>query len=518
MSPSAQISTSVPATTIPTKVMASSSKKATSCACNCSSDAATTSQAIQVQPSRFLSAAAKARPPSAIRSLFPAELIPGMLSLLAGKPNPTTFPIAEISMTLKPDAVDGMGEDGQGKKLEIKGKDLETALQYGYTSGTVSTLKWLTDFQSRVHGREIVNQGDKLDGVAGRTPWRITIGVGSQDLLNKAFEALVNPGDVVLVESPVYTGILPSLEMLKAKIVPIESDSEGLSSVELAKILAEWGTTPLTKGLAAPKLLYTTPTGANPAGTTASDQRKREVLKLAREYDFMIMEDDPYYYLSFEGLGQDPVTRTRSRCYWSLEEEGREVYGTGRVLRFESFSKILAAGLRLGFATGPEEILEAIDMHTAMANLQPSGVAQAVAQRLFDHWGVEGFLRHVDQVASFYEKRRDNFEEKARRILGEVAEWVTPVAGMFLWLKLKLPPSAEGDDQGDSFALISERAKAAGVLAVPGMAFMPRGDKTCYVRTSFSLIEEENVEEAFQRLRGVILDAWKESGLELNPL
>lgn len=467
----------------------------------------TVPKASRVDPARFLSQSSHDRPASAIRSLFPAELIPGMLSLLAGKPNPDTFPFESITLNVKPQAEAGPTQ------LTITGDDLNTALQYGSTSGIPKLVQWITELQIHMHKREAVTPTSKLNGVAGRTPWRVTTGNGSQDLLNKTFDALLNPGDVILVESPVYTGILPSLVMLKARIIPVASDEQGMMSTRLAEILEKWDTDPETASLPRPKCLYTTPTGANPAGTTASDDRKRQILSLAREYDFLVLEDDPYYYLHFEGLDQDAVTRPRCRSYWSLEEEHRERWGTGRVIRFESFSKILAAGLRLGFATGPNEILDAVDANTAMSNLQPSGVAGAVAFTLLNHWGIPGFLRHVDNVARYYAKRRDNFEAKAQQVLAQagVAQWVTPVAGMFLWLKLNLPAN-EGETEGDSFALISEKAKAKGVLAVPGVAFIPDGSKTCYVRTSFSIIREEDVEEAFYRLRDTVLEAWSEAG------
>ncbi|KIS70639.1 tryptophan amino transferase (transaminase) [Mycosarcoma maydis] len=481
-------------------------------------DLASTSEtypkASRVDPARFLSQVSHDRPASAIRSLFPAELIPGMLSLLAGKPNPDTFPFESLSLNLKPEAEAGPTQ------LNIQGEDLVSALQYGATSGIPKLVQWITELQVHMHKREAVTPGSKLDGVAGRTPWRVTTGNGSQDLLNKTFDALLNPGDVILVESPAYTGILPSLVMIKANIVPVTSDDQGMMSSRLAEILANWETDPQTASLARPKCLYTTPTGANPAGTTASDERKRQILALARQYDFLVLEDDPYYYLHFEGLDQDAVTRPRCRSYWSLEEEHRERWGTGRVIRFESFSKILAAGLRLGFATGPNEILDAVDANTAMSNLQPSGLAGVVAYTLLNYWGIPGFLRHVDNVARYYAKRRDNFEAKANKVLGAagVAQWVTPVAGMFLWLRLNLPPTGQGESEGDSFALISDKAKAAGVLAVPGVAFIPDGSKSCYVRTSFSIIAEDDVEEAFNRLRNVVLDAWKDAGKPMPEL
>lgn len=159
----------------------------------------------------------------------------------------------------------------------------------------------------------------------------------------------------------------------------------------------------------------------------------------------------------------------------------------------------------------------AVDMTTAAANLQTSGVAQAVALSILEHWTLPGFLEHCDRVSQFYKERRDRFESTARRVLGKspaVAEWVTPTAGMFLWLKLILPPTPDAP-QGDSYQLISKEAKEAGVLAVPGVGFMPDASKSCYVRTSFSLIDEADFEEAFSRLRRVIEDKWKHEGKEI---
>jgi tryptophan aminotransferase len=176
----------------------------------------------------------------------------------------------------------------------------------------------------------------------------------------------------------------------------------------------------------------------------------------------------------------------------------------------------------MGYATGSTVILHYIEAETAVANLQPSGASQVITYKLLQHWGYDGLLRHGDNVASFYLKRRDNFEGKARAVLGDdsskkqrkVATWVTPVAGMFLWLRLILPPS-NGSQIGDSYTLVTEKAKANGILAVPGMSFLPDKGISCYVRTSFSLIPEDDVEEGFKRLRSVVEEAWTEQGLEL---
>lgn len=461
------------------------------------------------------------RPQSPIRSLFPAELIPGMLSFLAGKPNSSTFPFAEISMTLKPDTEAGVAQDGSATKLTFKGKELDMALQYGSTPGLEPLIHWLTGWQSRFSNRPIVKAGQEVK--AGHNPWAVHVGHGSQDFLTKVFNTLLNPGDCCLVERPVYAGVMPNLVVLQANVIAVESDEEGMSPVSLRSILTGWATSEETKHKPFPKFVLTTPTGANPSGTTASEQRKREVLQIIREFGLLLIEDDPYALLAFDGLGEEtPETRKRCPTYFGMESEGAERWGTGWVLRLDSFSKVLSAGIRMGFLSGPPTLLHYVESETAVANLQPSGVAQMITFKLLEHWGYDGFLRHGDAVAAFYRARRDNFEAKARAVLGEdpakgqrsVATWVTPVAGMFLWLCLKLPPT-ETSEEGDSFALIREKAHAKGVLAVPGMSFMPDGKTSCYVRTSYSLIREEDVEEGLRRLRFVVEEAWHEIGKEV---
>ncbi len=175
--------------------------------------------------------------------------------------------------------------------------------------------------------------------------------------------------------------------MLKARIIPVASDDQGMMSTRLAEIMEKWDTDPETASLPRPKCLYTTPTGANPAGTTASDDRKRQILALARQHNFLVLEDDPYYYLHFEGLDQDAVTRPRCRSYWSLEEEHRDRWGTGRVIRFESFSKILAAGLRLDSLREPNEILDGRRRQHRHVEPPTFGSRRAVAFTLLNHWG-----------------------------------------------------------------------------------------------------------------------------------
>lgn len=451
--------------------------------------------------------------PSAIRSLFPAELIPGMVSLLSGKPNSETFPFQRILLELKP----AIHPEGKVETVAIEGSDLDIALQYSATSGIPKLVDWIEEFQSHVHARARTKEANKPGEV-----WRCSFGNGSQDLLTKTFEALIDEGDSVVLESPAYSGILPSLVAHKAKMFEAETDSEGVEPTALDALLTKWTTDPATSSAPFPKFLYTTPTGANPSGTSASDDRKRAVLAVIRKHNLLLLEDDPYYFLSFQGLtpDADPAKRQRGKSYFQLEAQ--DEFGVGRVLRFDSFSKILSAGLRLGFVTGPKEILDAIDLDTSSRNLQTSGTSQAIAFALLSKWGIDGFLRHADNVARFYQDRLERFESSARTILTaspSIASWVRPTAGMFLWIKLNLPPSPSSD-QGDSFDLISHKAKAAGVLALPGVAFKPPSadaerKTSAYVRTSFSQVPLDQVDTAFTRLRGVVEEAWREAGLEI---
>ncbi|CDW94109.1 hypothetical protein, partial [Sporisorium scitamineum] len=248
----------------------------------------------QPQPrdySSLLSHSARNRMPSAIRSLFPAELIPGMVSLLSGKPNSETFPFQRILLELKP----AIHPEGKVETVAIEGSDLDIALQYSATSGIPKLVDWIEEFQSHVHARARTKEANKPGEV-----WRCSFGNGSQDLLTKTFEALIDEGDSVVLESPAYSGILPSLVAHKAKMFEAETDSEGVEPTALDALLTKWTTDPATSSAPFPKFLYTTPTGANPSGTSASDDRKRAVLAVIRKHNLLLLEDDPYYFLSFQ--------------------------------------------------------------------------------------------------------------------------------------------------------------------------------------------------------------------------
>ncbi|KAJ7253440.1 PLP-dependent transferase [Mycena rebaudengoi] len=456
---------------------------------------------------RFLSDTARERQPSPIRSLYPLEATPGLISLLAGKPNPDTFPFTSFSFTARVPGADGAAESATEMAVEFTPAELGEALQYGATAGVPGLVAWLEGLQASVHGRA------RGDG------WAVSVGTGSQDLLSKAIVELLNPGDAVLVQSPVYPGRRGRRWPLPR--VPA-CDPRGLARGEA-----------LSR-----RSLYTIPYGGNPTGATTTLERRREVLQLAREHEFLILEGK--FSLTALGLINMNTCRglktthtttsttappPRAPSYFALElervaypspralsatpdDDGLYTHPAGLVLRLDSLSKILSAGLRIGFATGPAPLLNALNAHTAISNLQTSSLSQMVTLRLLEGWAYEGFHRHVDGVAAFYRGRRDVFEGAMRRYLGAeseggrvLAEWVMPEAGMFYWFKLILPES-------DSAAFIRTTAFAHGVLALPGTVFLPDGRRSAYVRAAFSLLGEAEVGEAVRRVREAVLGVW----------
>lgn len=303
---------------------------------------------------------------------------------------------------------------------------------------------------------------------------KLCVSTGSQEALTRAFAMLINPTDTLLVEDPTYSGALAYLKPMGCRLVGVPTDDEGLLPSALDDMLSSWDS--VHPGTTKPRVLYTIPTGANPSGVTMGEDRRRAVYKVAQAHDLIVLEDDPYYYLYLGG--------TRPPSLLSLDIDGR-------VIRFDSFSKVLSSGMRVGFATGPPALITQLELHTQAVNLHPCGLSQVAIAKLLAHWGPDGFDAHVAGICDLYRSQRDAFLAAANRHLTGLAEWVVPEAGMFVWLKLL------GVD--DSLALIKRDAVAEKVLLVPGAAFTV-GASSGYVRAAYSTATAEDMEEAMVRL------------------
>jgi len=410
---------------------------------------------------KYLSPQSAARKPSAIRKLMPLLSRPGMVSLGGGLPNPNLFPFTSLKFGVK-------DPTGDAAELDLSPEEVAMALQYSPTPGVPGLVKKLRSLQSWEHGRDIGPDGD----------YDVAVTVGSQDGLTKGFEMLLDPSsgdDELFVESPTYSGALAFLQPFGIKMTPVGSDGQGIRPEVLEDALAK---SP-GKGR---RVLYVIPTAQNPSGSSLTNDRRRAVYELAQKHDIIILEDDPYFFLHPKRKSLD--------SFLSLDFDGR-------VLRFDSMSKLISSGIRIGFTTGPKPLMERLGYHVQATNLHNSGLSQILTQKLLDHWGEAGFDLHATRVAEFYTQRRDVLLSAAERHLSELAEWDVPEAGMFLWIKLL-------GGITDTTALIEEKAAAANVLFVPGQSFDPLDRPSPYVRASYSTASDEEMDLAMERLAGIV--------------
>ncbi|KYQ91478.1 hypothetical protein DLAC_08445 [Tieghemostelium lacteum] len=400
---------------------------------------------------KFISNRGKLKGPSAIREIIAISQQPGMISLGGGLPNPSTFPFKSIKVELK-----------DSSSLTIEGQDLELALQYLPTYGLPKLSLWLKELQKVKHY------------LTDRESWNLIITTGSQDALSMAMEVLLNDGDSIITEEPTYSGTLSILRPLALNIIGIETDEYGMKPDQLEQRLS---THPSDKPF--PKVIYLIPTGQNPGGSTMNDKRKEEIYAIASKFNLLILEDDPYFYLQY---GEEKSKKS----FLSMDVDRR-------VIRFDSLSKILSSGLRIGFATGPQFLIEKIQYHQQSSTLHASGMSQVIAQQLLTSWGIENFDKHIESVQQFYKEKRDQFVAALLEHLGDLVEYNIPQAGMFFWMKLK--------GISDSKKLISQKALEKKVILLPGCAFLTNPSEiSSHVRASFSIASSEQMNEALKRL------------------
>jgi kynurenine/2-aminoadipate aminotransferase len=396
-----------------------------------------------------------------------------MISLGGGLPNPEMFPFTSLSFGLK-------SPSGPELLLTLSKSELKEALQYSPTAGLPRLCQQLQQLQQLEHGLTIDSTNTSL-----------MVTVGSQDAFCKAIEMLIEPGgeDIVFLEDPTYSGALAFLQPYGAKLVPIEIDQDGLIPSQLQLALESEFPNITTCGQdddglrRRRRVLYTIPTAQNPSGATLSPSRRQEIYQLAQRYDLIILEDDPYWFLH-------PQRRHLS-SFLSMDEDGR-------VLRFDSFSKVISSGLRIGFVTGPSRLVEKLNFHVQATNLHNSGVSQAMLQKVLDTWGMDGFQAHCQEVAEFYTQRRNAMVQAAERHLVGLAQWSIPDAGMFLWIRI---PGIL-----DTKTWIEETAAQSNILLVPGQSFWPWDHVSNHVRASFSTASNEEMDIAIQRLATLIRD------------
>ena len=388
---------------------------------------------------------------------------PGMVSLGGGLPNSALFPFTSLKVGISDP------HNGDETELHLSNEEIGAALQYSPTPGLPKLVSHLRDLQTWEHGVDV--------GKAPHHHYDVMVSVGSQDALTKTFEMLLDPAqDELFVEAPTYSGALAFLQPFCVKLTPVDTDEFGLKPEALQQVLEN------SNGENKRRVLYIIPTAQNPSGSTLSNDRREAIYDIASDFDIIIAEDDPYFFLH--------PNRESVKSFLSLDKDGR-------VIRFDSLSKLISSGIRIGFATGPSKLIERLSFHTQATNLHNSGVSQIMVSKLMDRWGKRGFDEHAAKVARFYCQRRDVLLAAAERHLTGLATWSPPDAGMFLWIKLN------GID--DTKGLIEDKAAAANVLFVPGQSFDPLDRPSPYIRASFSTASDEDMDVAMERLAGLIV-------------
>jgi 2-aminoadipate transaminase len=377
---------------------------------------------------------------------LPQGMAPNTIPLLFGHPDPATL--------LTPELLDAM-------QRIISSPQAYTGLQYGPEQGTQSLINFLVEKIQREQDLSI--HAGNLMVVAGSTH--------AVDMLTRLY---ARPGGVVLVEAPTYADSIHIFRDHQVELCSIPMDEDGLITSELEKQLAQ-----LKANGKFPSFLYTVPNFHNPTGCTLSEARRNEIIRLARQYDFLIVEDDVYRDLSFEGAA--PAS------FYALAN-GEQVLSIG------SFSKTLAPGLRLGWLLGTEDAIQrCINCGTTQMG---GGANPFVAQIVAEYCQSGHWQTHILHLQSLYKTRRDVVLAALNQYMPPDVGWTHPAGGFFIWLRL--PKDVFAQD-------VKRMALQAGVSLAAGDGFFVKpSDGEHNLRLAYSCATPEEIDTGIRILAQVI--------------
>jgi aromatic amino acid aminotransferase I / 2-aminoadipate transaminase len=272
--------------------------------------------------------------------------------------------------------------------------------------------------------------------------WSVCLTCGSTSAFEIVLRMFCNRGATVLTEEYTYPGFISTTLLLGVHTAGIRMDDKGLIPEELAQTLRTWDD---SKGNR-PAVLYTIPSGQNPTGATQSLERKSAIYKVAEEYDLIIIEDDPYYFLCTEYHDQATQTLGAVDAYLSnLPPTFLSLDRSGRVVRLDSASKILAPGMRAGWVTSSNEIIEKFISYQEVGPVAMSGPTQLMLWDLLDvKWGHRGFIAWLEHLSHRYRSRLDIALEACDKYLPkDICGWSAPRNGMFLWVHVAVEKHPE---------------------------------------------------------------------------
>ena len=378
---------------------------------------------------------------SEIRALFAVASRPEVVSLAGGMPYVNALPLDQVSESV-------------AEMLRAQGT---TALQYGSAQGDPTLREQILDVVS-AHG-------------ISAHPDDVVVTAGSQMALDLMVRIFCNPGDVVLVESPSYVGALGVFRAYECDVVHVAMDEEGLNPVALEEAISRVRAAGKTV-----KLIYTIPSYHNPAGVTQGPARRQQVLAVAQKHGILLLEDDPYGLLGFDG--EIP------RAIRADDAEG--------VVYLGSFSKTIASGLRVGWAIAPHGIREKLVLACESAILCPSNYSQLTVS---NYLATQPWREQIAVFRDIYRERRDALLESLDQLMPAGTTWTVPKGGFYSWLTLP---------EGLDARAMLPRAVTALVAYVPGTGFYVDGQGRQNMRLSYCYPPADYIREGVRRLAGVI--------------
>lgn len=367
--------------------------------------------------------------PSAVREILKVTNEPGMIAFAGGSPDTDAFPCDEV------------------KKItaEILDENPVSALVYGVSEGYEPLRKTVAEWLKK---RENVSSEEDT----------VIITAGATQIMDITTRVLCSEGDTVICEEPSFIGSLNCFRSHGCKLAGVPIDDDGMNMQALERVIKENPSA---------KFIYTIPNFQNPGGTTLSLEKRKEMYRLAKENNLVILEDNPYGNLRVEGEDVPAIK--------SFDTDGIVVYAG-------SFSKILAPGIRVAYAVVPNRIAPAFTIGKQVSDVHTGVLNQMIVSRWFDEYDVN---KHIENIRKIYRRKLSLMCDCLDKYCSDFISYVRPQGGLFIWAKLP-----DDVDMLDYVGKLLERK----VAVVPGSAFMTDDTKPCsYIRLNFSTPSDENI-------------------------
>jgi 2-aminoadipate transaminase len=393
---------------------------------------------------------------SAMRDMMSLTERPEVISLAGGLPETRTFPPELYAKLMN----------------KVAAESTARALQYGPTEGMACTVQCIVEVMAA--------ENTSVD------PDEVLVTTGGQQVIDLMCKALIDPGDTIVAEAPTYPGAVPTFDAYQANVEQIEMDADGMPIDELETTLDR-----LAADGHSPKFIYTIPNFQNPGGVTMSLGRRRRLVEVAREREILVLEDNPYGLLRYEG---DPLPTLHSLDALAAKRGGASDF----VVYLGTFSKILSPGLRLGWAVAPRPVLEKLNLCKQGADLCSSPVTQLFVAAYFEERSASATLwkAHLEGLKQLYRVRRDAMLAALAEHFGSAAQWTRPQGGLFIWATLP--------DYIDTTDLLARALESEKVAFVPGRSAYLDGRGASSMRLNFAGVPEEEIREGIRRIGKVV--------------